>query len=67
MDKLLLTPNEAAEALSVSRSKIYELLADGKLRSVRVDGCRRIPVHELRSYVDRLAGDGAGQESGFAA
>lgn len=27
MDKLLLTPIEAAEALSISRSKLYELLA----------------------------------------
>lgn len=58
MDKLLLTPIEAAELLSISRSKLYELLADGQLRSVRIDGCRRLAVGELREYVARLAGGG---------
>ena len=43
--------------MSVSRSKIHELLSAGKLQSVRIDGCRRIPVHELWAYVARLAGD----------
>jgi excisionase family DNA binding protein len=42
MDKLLLTPREAAEVLSVSRSKLYQLLAAGELQSVRIDGCRRV-------------------------
>jgi excisionase family DNA binding protein len=54
MDKLLLTPVEAASALSISRSKFYELLAAGRVRSVRIDGCRRIPVAALRAYVDDL-------------
>lgn len=63
MEKLLLTPNEAAAMLSVSRSKIYELLSARKLGSVRLDGCRRIPVHELRAYVARLAGNEADQET----
>jgi excisionase family DNA binding protein len=61
VDKLLLTPKEAAEALSVSRSKVYELLAGGQLDSVRIDGCRRIPVSVLRAYVDQL---GDGESSG---
>ncbi|MGH8990069.1 MAG: helix-turn-helix domain-containing protein [Acidimicrobiia bacterium] len=55
MDKLLMNPKEAAEMLSISRSKLYELLADGKLSSVRIDGCRRIAVDVLRAYVDQLA------------
>ena len=54
MDKLLMNPREAAEMLSISRSKLYELLADGKLSSVRIDGCRRIAVDVLRAYVDEL-------------
>jgi excisionase family DNA binding protein len=52
-----LTPKEAAEALSVSRAKLYELLAAGRLRSVRIDGCRRVPVDILRAYVKHLGGD----------
>ena len=54
MNKLLLTPTEAAEMLSVSRSKLYELLAAGRFASVRIDGCRRISVEALRTYVEGL-------------
>ena len=36
MDKLLLTPTEAAAALGVGRSKVYELLQCGSLQSVRI-------------------------------
>ena len=31
MDKLLLTPTEAADALGIGRSKVYELLRAGTL------------------------------------
>lgn len=57
MEKLLLNPKEAAEMLSVSRAKLYELLAAGKLHSLRIDGCRRIPVQALHTYVEGLGGD----------
>ena len=60
MDKLLLTTREAAEALSVSRSKLYQLLAAGELRSVRIDGCRRVAAGELRRYVELLSGEQVG-------
>jgi len=45
---------EAAEALAISRSKLYELFAAGLVRSVRIDGSRRVPVEELENYVTRL-------------
>ena len=38
MRKMLLTVPEAAAALAISRSKLYELFAAGLVRSVRVDG-----------------------------
>lgn len=47
MQKLLLTPIEAAQVLGVGRSKIYELMRSGALGSVRIDNCRRIPVDDL--------------------
>lgn len=53
---LLLTPEEAARALSISRSKLYELLADGQLESVRIGALRRIPVDALNSFIAQLAG-----------
>ena len=54
MSKLLLTVPEAAAALAISRSKLYELLAAGLVRSVRIDGSRRVPVKALETYVAGL-------------
>lgn len=53
MINLLLTPEDAAEMLSISRSKLYELLAAGEVESVRIGGSRRIPVDALEDFVDR--------------
>ena len=54
MDKLLLTPNEAAIVLSISRSKVYELIGQGRLASVRIDKSRRVPMQALAEFVERL-------------
>jgi len=54
MTRLLLTVSEAAEALAISRSKLYELFAAGLVRSVRIDGSRRVPVEALETYVAGL-------------
>jgi excisionase family DNA binding protein len=54
MDKLLLTPTEAAAALGIGRSKVYELLQTGQLRSVRIGTCRRIPADALQTLVAAL-------------
>ena len=59
MDKLLLTPTEAAAALGVGRSKVYELMRSGTLGSVRIDSCRRIPLEDLNALVGRLRSTGA--------
>ena len=45
---------QAAEALAISRSKLYELLAAGLVRSVRIDGSRRVPVEALETYIATL-------------
>lgn len=55
MTRLLLTVPEAAEALAISRSKLYQLLATGAVTSIRIDGSRRIPVSALTDYITRLA------------
>ena len=54
MTQLLLTVPEAAKTLAISRSKLYELLAAGLVRSVRIDGSRRVPVEALETYVASL-------------
>ena len=54
MDKLLLTPVGAAKALGIGRSKVYELLQAGQLKSVRIGSCRRIPLDALHELLADL-------------
>jgi len=56
---LLLRPEDAARALGVGRTKVYELMRSGALRSVRVGGLRRIPIAALNEFVARLEEEAA--------
>jgi excisionase family DNA binding protein len=53
MDRMLLRPVEVAEALGISRSKAYELIAAGTIPSVRIGGGIRVPVDGLRAWIAR--------------
>lgn len=52
MDRLLLRPIEAAAAIGLGRSKVYELLASGTLPSIRIGGSVRVPVVALKEWID---------------
>jgi excisionase family DNA binding protein len=52
--RLLLTPEEAASALSIKRTYLYHLLATGQLYSIKVGRARRIPTDALHTFVDHL-------------
>lgn len=54
MDKVLLTPIEAATALGIGRSKVYELMQSGQLESVHIGACRRVPADAIHSFLLRL-------------
>lgn len=54
MDKLLLTTTEAAKALGIGRSKVYELLQTGQLTSVRIGASRRVPADAVHTFVANL-------------
>ncbi len=54
MDKLLLTPTEAATALGIGRSKVYELMQTGQLESVHIGACRRVPAEAVHSFLLQL-------------
>ncbi|MFL6238639.1 MAG: helix-turn-helix domain-containing protein [Actinomycetes bacterium] len=54
MNPLLLTAEQAAEALGVGRTTVYGLLRSGLLKSVRVGRLRRIPASALTEFVGRL-------------
>ena len=61
MDRLLLRPAEAAEAIGIGRSKVYELLASGDLPSIRIGGVIRVPVTSLHAWIEgKLAEGGEG-------
>ena len=54
----LYTVLDAARALALGRTKVYELIASGELESVRVGRRRLVPAHAIADLVDRLcAGD----------
>lgn len=53
--KLLLTLEDAADQLSVSRSTVYKLINDGVLRSVKVGKRRMVPTDALPECIEALA------------
>lgn len=50
-ERLLLRPTEAAEVLGVGNSKVYELIAEGTIPTVKVGSRVRIPVEGLRAWI----------------
>jgi excisionase family DNA binding protein len=54
MEKLLLSPEKAAEALGVGRSRVYDLMRTRQLLSVRIGKSRRVPAAAVHAYVERL-------------
>jgi len=55
MEKLLLRPTEAAEVISLGRSKIYDLIAKGIIPSIRIGKSVRVPADGLREWVKAQA------------
>jgi excisionase family DNA binding protein len=52
----LLTVEQAGEALCLSRSAVYALIASGELFSVRIGSRRRVPVRAVDAYVATVTG-----------
>jgi excisionase family DNA binding protein len=57
-DRELITVQEAADRLAVSRWMIYRLIWDQKVKSVQIGRCRRIVRQSLNHYIAGLI-DGA--------
>jgi excisionase family DNA binding protein len=51
--KLLVTVEEAADMLSLGRTKVYEMVLRKELRSVKEGRARRIPVSALIEHAER--------------
>jgi excisionase family DNA binding protein len=53
-DLQLFTVVEVSQFLGIGRSKVYELLYKGELKSVKIGGSRRIRYSDLGEYVRYL-------------
>jgi excisionase family DNA binding protein len=58
-NRLLLTPDEAARRLAISRSHLYMKLASGDIESLLISSSRRITVASIDAYVARLIAEQA--------
>ncbi len=54
---LLYTVEEAAELLTISRWKVFDLIRTRELRSVKIGGLRRVPRSAIEEYISRLLGE----------
>ena len=54
---MLLTVEETAVQLRIARRRVFEILRDGTLPSVKIGRSRRIRSTDLAAYVARLEND----------
>ena len=54
-ERLLLRPEEVADALAVGRTAVFELIRTGELRSVKIGKSRRIPAEAVVEYLAGLS------------
>ena len=53
--KLLMSAEEAARALGIGRTRMFELIRSGEVPSIKLGRSRRIRPEDLEQYVERLA------------
>lgn len=50
--------SEVAYRLGITERKVWALISEGRLRSVRLDGRRLVPAAALRDFIAALPADG---------
>ena len=58
-DARLLTVDQVAELLQISRWSVYRLIWANDLRSVQIGRCRRVPQEAVDAYLVQLIGEAA--------
>ena len=53
MERLMVSPKEAAEMAGLGRSTIYKLIARGEVKSAKVGARRLVSVEGLREWAAR--------------
>ena len=59
LDQLLISVDEVADLLQISRGKVYELIRSRELPSIRLGRLRRIKTSALHAWVDAQGQGGA--------
>ncbi|WP_018653809.1 helix-turn-helix domain-containing protein [Actinomadura flavalba] len=59
MTELVLTVDEAAERLRVSRWTLYNLIRSGQLRTVKIGRRRLVPINALSECLEQLTEEAA--------
>jgi len=57
----LLSPSQAAATLGVGRTKLLQLVRDGRIRCRMLDGRIRIPIEAIQEFRDALPAYEKGQ------
>lgn len=66
--RLLLSVDEAAQTMGISRATVYELLASGELASLKIGARRLIACETIESFIARrLAGSDESAATGTTA
>lgn len=55
--RVLLSVEEAAQRLTISRTRTYALIKAGEIESLRIGRLRRVPANAIDDYVQRLVDD----------
>lgn len=57
MDKMLLSPEQAAEVIGVYPSMVRQWVKTGKLPHIRIGRCIRIPAQAVEAFAHNLIQD----------
>ena len=66
LPRLLVTVDEAARLCSISRSRMYELIATREVPSVSIGRSRRIPIDGLQAWIKAQIEPGPGAPQDLA-
>lgn len=52
---VLFTPQQVAEMLNISRSHLYSVMAEKKIKSITIGRSRRFTPEQINSFVSEMA------------
>jgi len=56
---VLVTVDQVAKMLSIGRTAAWELVRQGKIKSIKIGRTRRVPIAAIQEYIERLMDEDA--------